>query len=44
MRFKTPLIDKLREEGKKLTVPIILMRSGGLDGVAIQADEYYAML
>jgi len=44
MQFKTPIIDKLREGGKKLTVPLILMRSGGLDGVAIQADEYSAML
>ena len=44
MDIDTPIIDKLREKGIKLTVPIILMRYGGLDGVAMQADEYSSML
>jgi hypothetical protein len=44
MQLETPIVDKLREYGKKLTVSLILMRSGGLDGVAIQADEYRTML
>jgi hypothetical protein len=42
--MNTPVIDKLRERGLKLTVPVILMRYGGLDGVAMQADEYSSML
>ncbi len=44
MKLETPLIDKLREQGLRLTVPIIVMRSGGLDGVAMQVEEYSAML
>ncbi len=44
MNLATPIVDMFRENGIKLTLPIIIMRSGGLDGVAMQADEYYAML
>ena len=44
INIETPIVNMFKERGIKLTVPIILMRSGGLDGVAIQADEYYAML
>ena len=44
MKLETPFIDKLRERGIRLTVPIIVMRYGGLDGVAMQVDEYSAML
>ena len=44
MDIETPIVDAFREKGIKLTVPLILMRSGGLDGVAMQADEYSAML
>jgi len=44
MNLETPIIDQFKALGIRLKVPMILMRSGGLDGVAIQADEYYAML
>ena len=44
IKLNTPIVDKFRALGLKLTVPIILMRYGGLDGVALQADEYSAML
>ena len=44
MDIETPIVDTFREHGIRLTIPMILMRSGGLDGVAIQADEYAAML
>jgi len=42
--FDTPIIDKLKEKGEKLTVPVIIMRCGGLDGVSLQAKEYSSML
>jgi len=44
MNIDTPIIDQLKKTGKKLTLPVILMRCGGLDGVAIQAKEYSSML
>ena len=44
MKLNTPILDELKEHGIKLTVPIIVMRYGGLDGVAMQVDEYSSML
>jgi len=44
MDSKTPVIDQLHARGETLTVPIIVMRCGGLDGVAMQVDEYSTML
>jgi len=44
MNINTPINDKLKEKGERLVVPVILMRCGGLDGVALQAKEYSSML
>ena len=44
MVLDTPLLDRLRANGVRLTIPVILMRYGGLDGVALQANEYSDLL
>ncbi len=42
--MNTPAIEPDMEKQLDLTCPVIIMRCGGLDGVAMQESEYSAML